>query len=575
MTLTGVTAGSTLVIGLLQAGSAIRNYRVNPLDGKGWHRPVFLNPSQAIAVFILEGVTAGNHSITVTPNSGSSFVFLVFELGGVPRVALDTFSVLDESVNSNSHISAASGTVIDTAADVVIICGGVLSSSASTTVPGTGYTSAHSDAANGYHFQYLTSASPLTDEQGAWAHTGTARQSLGFIISLKTAAALATLPDAIGPITEEIWTAPIRTLETPAALVPPDLVGSPVEAGFSTLSEWATTIPNGFSQGNAVIAAVTQIQSIYRTPYRLKAGMISFQKIISVPLGTFAYIDIFAAFNVVALAPGESISLQWNSTSSGRLIVQELTPSEFRGLSMEADSKGEVAASFNLVCGATGVVADPNAFIFAVGTTHGSGDLTPGVNYTRLGADRSSDQTLFMYRKTSSGVSGDQAPYSSSVSRVGNGAMAVFYSTRPLPETNQEFIAKSVWEYPTRTVEIFIVRPNETAVAGDWTVIGAASLILAINDDSDTSYIKSGTPGTRTIELLEGATVRATRTLTPGASFAEESFTLTGPEQASITDWSNIRIRIIEGGTPHETKFPAMLTPSIPVSIHLRTKEEV
>jgi hypothetical protein len=118
-----------------------------------------------------------------------------------------------------------------------------------------------------------------------------------------------------------------------------------------------------------------------------------------------------------------------------------------------------------------------------------------------------------------------------------------------------------------------IVRPAATETTGDFTASGAATLHEAVNDESDSTYIISGVQGaTRTLELLEGATVRATRTLAPTGSVSQESFTLTAPELASVTDWSDINVRITEGGTPCVLGFPALADPASDVTIKIRHK---
>ena len=67
--------------------------------------------------------------------------------------------------------------------------------------------------------------------------------------------------------------------------------------------------------------------------------------------------------------------------------------------------------------------------------------------------------------------------------------------------------------------------------------------------------------------------VRATRTLAPGSSLATESFTLTAPEVASITSWSDVRIRITDGpGNPLVYGLPLAFAPTGSVTLHLKTQ---
>jgi hypothetical protein len=142
------------------------------------------------------------------------------------------------------------------------------------------------------------------------------------------------------------------------------------------------------------------------------------------------------------------------------------------------------------------------------------------------------------------------------------------------PRTAQ--IAEAVWEYSSRTLTsvTLIVRPDATSVSGDWTAVGGATLHESVNDESDSTYVLSGTGASSpSLELLEGAsTVRATRALSPTGSIAEVYFDLTTPERDSVTDWSDVRVRITDGGTPVTFQFPPMQTPSGVVTIRLRIR---
>lgn len=562
--------GSTLVAFVMQESSATRMFKMSPIAGRGWYRRGYLNPGQGFHVFEAENVPAGTHAITAIPTSSVTFALIVVEVSGSPRVAFDTISLVDESVNTNSHVSAADTTVIDTAAEVVVITAGCLNSDGGPMTPGAGYTTIYTDN-NTRFIQYKSSETALTDEQGVWTHIGSARQNLGCIISLKSAPLLDTLEDPLPLIAQETWEYLTRELATftPA---PPELVGSPVEAGFSGETIWSVTIPSGFTRGNAVIVGATQIQSTPRTLVRASDGRNRFTEVVSRTDGLFAHVHILANTNVWDIEPGSTFSLTWSASSTGRLIIQELTPAELAGLT---DSKGEVTAATSFVSGATGLTTAGDVFVFAVGSTYGSGDLTAGGSYTRLGADRSLDQTLFQYRRSVSGLTADQGPYSCSISRQGQGAMAALYSTQPPVNTVLEHVSEAVWEYSSRTLtaSLLIVRPDSTEIIGSYTASGAATLHEALNDESDATYIVSTDGGTsRTIELLEGSTVRATRSLAPGSSFATETFTLTAPEVASVTSWSDIRIRITDGGTATVLGFPSLEIPTEDVVIKIKTR---
>jgi hypothetical protein len=164
-------------------------------------------------------------------------------------------------------------------------------------------------------------------------------------------------------------------------------------------------------------------------------------------------------------------------------------------------------------------------------------------------------------------------------------AQAVWeYATRTLasgspasPTNRLEQIAEAVWSYTTRELTAtLIVRPDGTLDAGDFTAVSAATLHQALNDESDTSYILNALGNaTKTVEFLEGTTVRATRSLTPTSSFAEFSFTLSSGELASVTSWADIRIRLTEGSSaPCVISFPPLQVPSGDVTVKLRIKEQ-
>ena len=133
-----------------------------------------------------------------------------------------------------------------------------------------------------------------------------------------------------------------------------------------------------------------------------------------------------------------------------------------------------------------------------------------------------------------------------------------------------------------------ISRPTNIVTAGSWSVVGAANLYDAVNEETvdDSSYIQSeenpandtveftlaalGTPETRTnhvvhyrfaedinssgaqtliVQLVEGTTVIAQKTETPTTTLTDGTLTLTEAEAQAITDYTNLRIRFIANTT--------------------------
>lgn len=122
-----------------------------------------------------------------------------------------------------------------------------------------------------------------------------------------------------------------------------------------------------------------------------------------------------------------------------------------------------------------------------------------------------------------------------------------------------------------------VVRPSSVDDAGGWTNTGGTSLASVLADETDTTYAQSkaaptsddpftvslnGTlaPGAVTVttraqadtaspattlkvELLQGATVIASRTFNMTASWADYSFTTTSGETAAITDRTILKVR--------------------------------
>jgi hypothetical protein len=138
-----------------------------------------------------------------------------------------------------------------------------------------------------------------------------------------------------------------------------------------------------------------------------------------------------------------------------------------------------------------------------------------------------------------------------------------------------------VWTVPLLLApETIVTTYNPTSTvdnSGVWTNEGgAASIHAALADVSDATFAESpdspsadpftvgfatldtgpitvavrgsGTAVSRTIDLLEGSTVRATRTYTPAALDAPEDyiFTTTSGETAAITARTSIRVRITD-----------------------------
>lgn len=122
----------------------------------------------------------------------------------------------------------------------------------------------------------------------------------------------------------------------------------------------------------------------------------------------------------------------------------------------------------------------------------------------------------------------------------------------------------------------------EAPVAGSQvtlaTATASAAWALPAGSFAPTGYALSGSPaaaswvvptgaltipGTATlqVDLLEGATTRASWTVNPSATFLSGNFNLTTPQRDSIGDWSNLRLRLTKSGAQVDVSFARLEAP--------------
>jgi hypothetical protein len=189
-TLTGVVAGNLLVATLAMTGSAIRTFTFSDDAVNTWAVAEEINSGQTAHISFAKNVLSGTVQVTATINTGTgTFRFKVHEFSGGDTVSpLDTTSELLEPGNTNNHACSANATVIDTVADALVVCVGVLNSAGGATVEGGTYTNLNSSATTLVIWQYKVASGALANEQGAWTNTTTARTGRSVIASFKPAA---------------------------------------------------------------------------------------------------------------------------------------------------------------------------------------------------------------------------------------------------------------------------------------------------------------------------------------------------------------------------------------------------
>jgi hypothetical protein len=187
-----VAAGNMLVALIAQGTGTLRTFTVTDNSGSNtWANAVTISSSFVAQISYAKNTAAASTTVTVTASGSATYSFHILEISGAHLTApLDQTSSLAEAGATNNHVSAATADVIDTAANVLVFCVGVSSTSGvSGNAPGSGYTEINSTAQpNGYMFQHQASAGALTNEQGAWSHTGTARLGNSVIASFVAAA---------------------------------------------------------------------------------------------------------------------------------------------------------------------------------------------------------------------------------------------------------------------------------------------------------------------------------------------------------------------------------------------------
>ncbi len=119
-----------------------------------------------------------------------------------------------------------------------------------------------------------------------------------------------------------------------------------------------------------------------------------------------------------------------------------------------------------------------------------------------------------------------------------------------------------------------------TASPGSYTLTGTAATLTSarVTTASPGSYTITGvaanliTPSRLVVNLYEGSTLRATRTITPSSTTQTFAFDLTSGEAASITNWANLKLAVVgTASSEHiDVTWSALWTP--PASLDLEAE---
>lgn len=199
VTLTGVTAGSTLLVRIAQTGAALRTYTVNSDVGGGLAQLVSYNPSLGAHVYALRGAAAGTHILTATSNTGTAAFYMhAEEVTGLDTTAPVTTGFFLDDANANNHFAAASGDIDVSGAGYGIVTAVLNSASGvSSVTAGTDWTATTNAAAVITAFgQYRIYSGAVADDRGAWTSGGSARTGT---------ACIAFIPDAAAPPADRVY----------------------------------------------------------------------------------------------------------------------------------------------------------------------------------------------------------------------------------------------------------------------------------------------------------------------------------------------------------------------------------
>lgn len=190
VTLTGVGAGSLLIICVSEVAASNRTYSAADDKGNTWAQAAATSTNRGSTILYAYNVAAGDTVITVTPSASATFRIFAIEVAGAetasdPKVASDTN---EQATNQNSHHCAAAGS-IDATDDVFVVAGGTLNAAGSSVTKNASYTLLYSDGGNpSYLWSYREATGGVTDDRATWT-SGTARNDKCCMAAFKAPAA--------------------------------------------------------------------------------------------------------------------------------------------------------------------------------------------------------------------------------------------------------------------------------------------------------------------------------------------------------------------------------------------------
>ena len=181
-----ITAGSTLILALGQRATGNRTYSVaDNVDGAWTARPVLDDGApngRKLQLFYIEDHTGGTVTVTVTSSVNQVVDIAAIEIGPSTFEGDSSRTAgLSTDVTASGYPCSASSTELDTSADVFVLSAIVLASTGTLDDPGTAGWTTWGATATRSHYQYKTSNSALTDEQGWIKESGSNRDYISTV----------------------------------------------------------------------------------------------------------------------------------------------------------------------------------------------------------------------------------------------------------------------------------------------------------------------------------------------------------------------------------------------------------
>ena len=194
-TLTGVTAGSTIVVQVAQfASGASRTWTIaDDVNSGDYDERVFetdgAGQGRHVAIHTKYDVAAGDTEITLTPNFDIELEVVMYEVSGVgaaPTLVTSSIAGVSGDVDGTfGYPCSADGTVIDTTTAAFICSLTSYHANPFSVVAGSGFTLDVGGGSNRWAIQAGIFSSAETDQRGFFGEDGANRNFAGGILALE------------------------------------------------------------------------------------------------------------------------------------------------------------------------------------------------------------------------------------------------------------------------------------------------------------------------------------------------------------------------------------------------------